>query len=83
MEHLDTFLAVLYVMVDDLYKQHSLLMSRHPRPAPKLVLSETPHPGIVGQWARFPSEQAFYRFAQWHLKAAFPMFPDYSQFVRS
>ena len=29
MEHLDTFLTVLYVMVDDLCKQHSLSMPRH------------------------------------------------------
>lgn len=40
MEHLDTFLTVLYVMVDDLCKQHSLSMPRHPGPAPKLGLSE-------------------------------------------
>jgi hypothetical protein len=40
MEHPDTFLTVLYVMVDDLCKQHSLSMPRHPGPAPKLGLSE-------------------------------------------
>lgn len=82
MEHLDTFLTVLYVMVDDLCKQHSLSMPRHPGPAPKLGLSELLTLALFGQWARFPSEQAFYRFAQRHLKAAFPMLPDHSQFVR-
>jgi hypothetical protein len=40
MEHLDTFLTVLYVMVDDLCKQHSLSMPRHPGPASKLGLNE-------------------------------------------
>lgn len=69
-------------MVNDLCKQHSLSMPRHPGPAPKLGLSELLTLALFGQWARFPSEQAFYRFAQRHLKAAFPMLPDHSQFVR-
>ena len=69
MEHLDTFLTVLYVMVDDLCKQHSLSMPRHPGPAPKLGLSELLTLALFGQWARFPSEQAFYRFAQRHAQS--------------
>ena len=72
MEHLDTFLMCLYVMVD----------AQTPWAAPKLGLSELLTLALFGQWARFPSEQAFYRFAQRHLKAAFPMLPDHSQFVR-
>jgi len=82
MEDLDTFLTLLYVMVDDLCKQHGLSMPTHPGPAPKLSLSELITLALFGQWARFPSERAFYRFAQRHLKAAFPMLPDHSQFVR-
>ena len=30
MEHLDTFLTVLYVMVDDLCKQHSPYFRKYP-----------------------------------------------------
>jgi hypothetical protein len=53
MEHLDTFLTVLYVMVDDLCKQQSLSMPRHPGLAPKLGLSELLTLALFGQWARF------------------------------
>ena len=82
MPDLDTFLTTLYVMVDDLCKLHGLSMSKHPGPAPKLGLSELITLALFGQWAQFPSERAFYRFAQRHLKAAFPTLPDHSQFVR-
>lgn len=82
MEDLDTFLTILYVMVDDLCKQHSLSMPKRCGPTPKLGLSELITLALFGQWARFSSERAFYRFAQRHLKAAFPTLPDHSQLVR-
>ena len=82
MEDLDTFLTILYVMVDDVCKQHQLLLPKRRGPAPKLGLSEIITLALFGQWARFPSERAFYRFALRHLKPAFPNLPDHSQFVR-
>lgn len=83
MEDLDTFLTVLYVMVDDLCKQHQLLRPQRRGPAPKLGVSEIITLALFGQWARFSSERAFYRFVQRHLKAAFPNLPDHSQFRKS
>lgn len=80
MEDLDTFLTVLYVMVDDLCKQHQLLRPQRRGPAPKLGVSEIITLALFGQWARFSSERAFYRFVQRHLKAAFPNLPDHSQY---
>jgi hypothetical protein len=82
MEDLDTFLTTLYVMVDDLCKQHQFRLPKHPGPMPKLGLSELITLALFGQWARFASERAFYRFAERHLKVAFPRLPDHSQFVR-
>ncbi len=40
MEDLDTFLITLYVMVDEMCKQHQLSLPKHRGPAPKLGLSE-------------------------------------------
>jgi hypothetical protein len=37
---------------------------------------------LFGQWVQFPSEWAFYRYAQHHLRAAFPRLPARSQFNR-
>ncbi len=37
---------------------------------------------LFGQWGRFASERAFYRYAQQHLRPAFPQLPDRSQFNR-
>lgn len=82
MEDLDTFLTLLYVMIDDLCKQHQLSLPKHRGPAPKLGLSELITLVLFGQWTRFASERTFYRFAQRHLKTAFPTLPDHSQFVR-
>lgn len=55
MEHLDTFLTTLYVMVDDLCKEHDLHLPSHPGPAAKLSESEVITLSLFGQWARFPS----------------------------
>jgi hypothetical protein len=82
MEDLDTFLTLLYVMVDDLCKSHELHPPSHPGPVAKLACSEVITLSLFGQWARFASERAFYRFAQRHLRAAFPTLPDRSQFLR-
>jgi DDE family transposase len=82
MRDLDPFLTTLYVMVDDFCQ--AKLGDEKPRPGPKASLqeSEVITLAVVGQWVRFPSERAFYRYAQQHLKAAFPALPDRSQFNR-
>jgi len=35
---------------------------------------------LFRQWAQFGSERAFYRYAEQHLRTAFPTLPDRSQF---
>jgi hypothetical protein len=63
----DTFLTVLYVMVDDFcYSQ----------PPKVLTLA------IFARWSRFTSERDFYRYAEANLREAFPTLPDRSQFNR-
>src|SRR6266568_1961494 len=79
---LDTFLTILYVMVDDFCQ--SVLAREKPQPGQEALLqrSEVITLALFGQWAQFPSERAFYRYAQHHLRAAFPQLPDRSQFNR-
>jgi len=55
---------------------------RTPGPVPALQRSEVITLALFGQWVQFPSERAFYRYAQHHLQAAFPDLPDRSQFNR-
>ena len=79
---LDTFLTTLYVMVDDFCQSR---FAEHPtsagRPA-SLSCSEVITLSLFGQWVQFPSERAFYRFAEHHLRTAFPSLPDRAQFNR-
>jgi Transposase DDE domain len=82
MEGLDPFLTLLYVTVNDLCKFQDLCLPAHPGPAPKLACSEVITLSLLGQWARFSNERGLYRFAQRHLRAAFPTLPDRSQFLR-
>src|SRR5512143_1139915 len=77
----DTFLTTLYVMIDDFCKSHLAPKHRGGAPAslpPSAVLTLA----LFGQWQRFPSERGFYRYAQRHLRGAFPTLPDRSQFNR-
>jgi hypothetical protein len=66
-----TFLTTLYVMVDEIC-QSQLPGERHRGPQATLTRSEMVTLGLFGQWACFPSARAFYRYAQHHLRAAFP-----------
>ncbi len=79
---LDTFLTTLYVMIDD-FCQCGLPQEK-PKPGPQASLyrSEVITLALFGQWVQFPSERAFYCFAQQHLRAAFLHLPDRSQFNR-
>src|SRR5574342_1392351 len=78
----DTFLTTLYVMVDDFCQSNGLIDQLNPGPDASLSCSEDVTLALFGQWNRFPSERAFYRYAQGHLKAAFPSLPDRTQFNR-
>jgi hypothetical protein len=79
---LDTFLTTLYVMADDFCQ--SKLERERPKPGPQASLSrsEVITLALFGQWVQFPSERAFYRYAQHHLREAFPHLPARSQFNR-
>ena len=78
----DTFLTRLYVMVDDFCQSHPTKQETHPGPQAVLSCSEVVTLALFGQWAQFPSERAFYRYAERHVRPAFPTLPDRSQFNR-
>jgi hypothetical protein len=81
MVDVDTFLTILYVMVDDFCKA-SLAVEPHPGPQAALSRSEVLTLAIFGQWQGFGSERGFYRYAQRPLRAAFPALPTRAQFNR-
>lgn len=56
--------------------------SPHPGPAAALSTSEVITLALFSQWRQFPSERAFYRYAERHLLSAFPTLPARSQFNR-
>jgi len=77
-----TDFPTLYVMIDDF--DQSSLPTEPPRPGPPASLSrsEVVTLALFGQWAYFQSERAFYRYAQRHLRTAFPHLPARTQFNR-
>jgi hypothetical protein len=77
---IDTFLTTLYVMVDDFCKSHPA--RKRPGPEASLSRSEVLTLALFSQWSRFASQQDFYRYADRHLRAAFPCLPNRSQFNR-
>jgi hypothetical protein len=76
----DTFLTILYVMVDDFC--HSQPPKRRPGPEASLSESEVITLAIFARWSRFTSERDFYRYAEANLREAFPTLPNRSQFNR-
>src|SRR5215203_4712497 len=76
----DTFLTILYVMVDDFCQSRAPKMRRGPEAS--LCASEVITLAIFARWSRFASERDFYRYAQTKLRSAFPTLPDRSQFNR-
>lgn len=79
---LETFITTLYVIIDD-FCQSKLSQERaKPGPRSSLSRSEVITLALFGQWVQFPSERAFYRYAQHHLAEAFPRLPNRSQFNR-
>jgi len=77
----ETFLVELYVLVDDFCKTQ-LPAERHPGPAAALDRSEVVTLAVFGQWQRFPSEAAFFRWASRHLRPLFPTLPSRPQLNR-
>jgi hypothetical protein len=77
----DTFLTALYVMVDDFCQCHTQ-EKRRPGPQASLCCSEVVSLAIFARWSRFASERDFYRYAEVHLRGAFPTMPARSQFNR-
>jgi hypothetical protein len=77
----ETFLTTLYVMVDD-----NCPPDATPRPGPgrrpALTRSEVLTLALFARWRQFASERDFYRWAQRHLRAAFPQLPHRAQFNR-
>jgi hypothetical protein len=77
----DTFLTALYVIVDDLCQSRAS-EQRRPGPSASLCQSEVITLSIFARWSRFASERDFYRYAEAHLRGAFPTLPNRSQFNR-
>jgi hypothetical protein len=76
----DTFLTTLYVMVDDFCQTQS--PKKRPGPEASLCQSEVITLAIFACWSRFASERDFYRYADDHLRGAFPTLPSRPQFNR-
>jgi len=81
MVNTDTFLTTLYVMVDDFCKSQLHPEVKLGRKA-SLSRSEVVTLVLFSQWERFRSERDFYRYAERHLRSAFPSLPDRGQFNR-
>jgi hypothetical protein len=77
----ETFLTELYVLADDFCKSRPAPASR-PGPAAALAPSEVLALAVFGQWAQFPSEAAFWRYARRRLRPLFPTLPSRPQFNR-
>jgi hypothetical protein len=76
----ETFLTTLYVMVDDFC--HTLEPESHPGPQASLSRSEVLTLALFARLRRFASERDFYRFAERHLRRAFPKLPTRSWYNR-
>ena len=81
MLNVDTFLTTLYVIVDDFCQSHAT-QKKCPGPQASLCGSEVLTLAIFARWSRFASERDFYRYAEGHLRGAFPTLPERSQFNR-
>ncbi len=77
----ETFLTELYVRVDTFCQTEVAAEGHRGRPL-ALGRSEVVTLAVFSQWAEFPSERAFYRYALRHLRPLFPRLPDRSQFNR-
>src|SRR5260370_11887547 len=69
-------------MIDDFCQSQGYEEKHRPGPAASLSCSEGVTLAVFGQWAQFPSERAFYRYALSRLRAALPSLPKREQFNR-
>src|SRR6266704_4527215 len=69
-------------MIDDFCQSRGFHEKHRSGPAASLSCSEVVTLAVFGQWAQFPSERAFYRYALSHLRTAFPTLPEREQFNR-
>jgi hypothetical protein len=80
MVDVDTFLTILYVMVDDFCQTRP--PKKRPAPEASLCQSEVITLAMFAPWSRFASERDFYRYADGHMRGAFPTLPSRPQFNR-
>jgi hypothetical protein len=79
MVDIDTDLPTLYVIVDEYCKSEQPAESPRPGPQASLSRSEVITLAVFGQWSHFESERSFYRYAERHLRSAFPNLPEPEQ----
>lgn len=82
MVDIETFLTTLYVIVDEYCKSELPAEGAAHGPEASLSRSEVVTLAVFGQWSQFPSERGFYRYAEQHLRPAFPSLPAREQFNR-
>jgi hypothetical protein len=80
----DTFLTTLYATADEFCQTHRAELPPETRPGPAAALtrSEVLTLALIGQWRRFESERAFYRYVARYWRPYFPTLPRRSQFNR-
>jgi hypothetical protein len=76
----ETFLTTLYVMADDFC--HTLPPVQGPGRRHDLTVAEALTLAVLARHRRFANESDFYRWAEAHLRPAFPKLPARSQFNR-
>jgi hypothetical protein len=78
----DTFLTLLYVLIDDFFQCQGPPKARRHGPKGALNRSEVLCLALFGRWGCFRSERAFWRYAQAHLRPYFPGLGERSRFNR-
>ncbi len=80
---LDTFLTIVYCIVDDLYRERfAPLKPQRPGRRPAMCDSEVLCLAVLAQWQHNRSERAFLAYAVRHLRQYFPRWPTQSAFNR-
>lgn len=78
----NTFLTVLYVLIDDFFQREGPPEVCRPGRRSALNRSEVICLALFGRWGCFGSERAFWRYAQAHLRPYFPGLGHRSGFNR-
>lgn len=80
MVDVDTFLTILYVIVDDFCKVYLPPEKVRAGSKPSLRCSEVVTLVVFAQFWKFRSKRDFYRYGKRNLKSAFPSLPHRTQF---